>query len=110
MSKEKKSIETELYELNMPGKLVGREVVDSLARKVGVVRNIKLQFYPFNMFLIVKGIGIEFPISINDVEAISTVIRLKTPAKQSEEIGVEDVLRLRQEIVSELKLLNVNLK
>lgn len=111
MSQEKiKTIETELYELKMPGKLIGREVVDSIARKVGIVRSVKIQFYPLNIILIIKGMGVEFPVNIKEVEAIGSVIRLANPAKQSEEIDVDEVIRLRQEIKSELKLLYANLK
>ncbi len=110
MSSEQNTIETELYELTMPGKLMGREVVDSMARKVGLVRNIKIQFYPLNIILVVKGVGVEFIINIKEVEAIGTVIRLKNPAKQTEEIDVDDVIRLRQEISSELKMLYSTLK
>ena len=110
MENDHKTLEIELYEPEMPGVLVGKEVVDSFARRVGIVRNIKLQFYPLNIILIVKGLGVEFSINIKDIEAIGSVIRLKSPAKQSQEIDVTDVIKLRQEIISELKILFANLK
>ena len=99
------TIESELYELSVPGKLIGLEVIDSFARKVGVVRSIKIQFFPIKVNLIVKGLGVEFPISAEDVGAINSVVNLKTAVKQADEIQLHDVERLREETLTEIKSL-----
>jgi hypothetical protein len=38
----KASIEAELYELSMPGRLIGKEVLDNRARRIGIVRSQRL--------------------------------------------------------------------
>ena len=103
-SDEKSAVELELYEMGLPGQLVGKEVVDSLARKVGVVRNVKLRFFPLHLSIIIKGLGVEFSVNGNDIEAISkTIVKLSKPAKQANEIDIDDVFRLRDEIYTEMK-------
>ncbi len=99
------TIESELYELAVPGNVIGLEVIDSYARKVGVVRSIKIQFFPIKVDLIVKGLGVEFPISAEDVKAINSVVNLKIPVKQADEIKLQDVERLREETFTEIKSL-----
>ena len=104
MSEEKSPLELELYELALPGNLVGKEVVDSLARKVGIVRSVKLRFFPLRVAVIIKGMGVEFAVDAKDVEAISkSIVKLNKPAKQSEEIDLQDVYTIRDEIYSEIK-------
>lgn len=99
------TIEAELYELPAPGKLIGLEVIDSYARKVGIVRSVKIQFFPQKISIIVKGLGVEFTISAEEIKAINSVVNLKIPAKQADEIQLQDVERLRDEIFSEIKSL-----
>ena len=40
------NVMAELYELSIPGQIIGKEVIDASARKIGVVRNVKLTFPP----------------------------------------------------------------
>jgi sporulation protein YlmC with PRC-barrel domain len=103
-NEEKNSVELELYEMGLPGQLVGKEVVDSLARKVGVVRSVKIRFFPLHVMVIIKGLGVEFSVNGTDIEAISkTIVKLNKPAKQANEIEIDDVYRLRDEIYAEMK-------
>ncbi len=97
--------EAELFELKMPGEFIGKEVIDSEARKIGIVRNIRLKLVPLEVSLIVKGIEVEFPVNAKDVEVVGSLIKLKIPAKHSEEIEIQDVINLREEILTEMKTL-----
>ena len=47
----------------------------------------------------------EFPISAEDVKAINSVVNLKIPVKQADEIKLQDVERLREETLTEIKSL-----
>jgi sporulation protein YlmC with PRC-barrel domain len=95
--------EAELYELSMPGEFLGKEVVDSEARKVGIVRCIRLKLVPLEVSLIVKGMEVEFPVNAKDIEVAGSIIKLRTPAKHSDEIEVQDVIALREEVFAEMK-------
>src|SRR5271157_2658720 len=97
--------EAELYELTMPGEFLGKEVVDSEARKVGIVRSIRLKLVPLEVSLIVKGIEVEFPVNAKDIEVAGGIIKLKIPAKHSDEIEIQDVINLREEVFTEMKAL-----
>lgn len=103
MTKTDQRTSAEFYELQMPGKILGKEVVDSLARRVGIVRNLKVSFFPVSVNIVVKGLEVEFSIPAEEIEAIGTVLKLKIPVKQSDEIDIEDVLRLREELFSEIQ-------
>ncbi len=96
-------VESELYELSMPGKLIGKEVFDSHARRIGIVRNIRLSLAPLKVELIVKGLEVEFPIDVEDVDIVGTVIQLKTVAKEAEEIDIRDVIRLQKEVWDDIR-------
>ncbi len=96
-------VESELYELSMPGKLIGKEVFDNRARRIGIVRNIRLSLSPLKVELIVKGLEVEFPIDVSDVDVVGTVIQLKTVAKEAEEIDIRDVIRLQKEVWDDIK-------
>ena len=95
-------IQTELYELNLPGELILKEVMDGSAKRVGVVRCVRLSFPP-KIELIVKGLDVEIPINFNDITNIGTVIQLKSKIKVAEECDVNEVVRLRSEIQQEMK-------
>ena len=97
--------EAELYELKMPGEFIGKEVINSEARKIGIVRSVRLKLVPLEVSLIVKGIEIEFPVNAKDVEVVGSLIKLKIPAKYSEEIEIQDVINLREELFTEMKAL-----
>ena len=48
---EQEKLTAELYEINpIPGNLLGLPVLDKAARMVGIVRNVKLNFLPFNPY------------------------------------------------------------
>ena len=95
--------EAELYELGMPGEFLGKEVIDSEARKIGVVRSIRMKLVPLEVSVIVKGIEVEFPVNARDIEVVGGIIKLKIPAKHSDEIDIQDVINLREEIFTEMK-------
>ncbi|MHA1594841.1 MAG: hypothetical protein ACTSXJ_00890 [Candidatus Baldrarchaeia archaeon] len=97
------TIEVELYELRVPGHIIGKEVIDGLARRVGVVRSVKLKLPDLKVELIVKGLDIEFPVDSEDISAVGNVIQLKTVIKEAEPIDIHQVAKLRKEILSEIK-------
>ena len=97
------SIEAELYELNMPGRLLGKEVLDNRARRIGIVRSIRIALHPTRSELIVKGAEVEFPVDFSKVDAVGTVIQLNSVGKDAEEIEVHDVIRLQKEVLDDIK-------
>jgi sporulation protein YlmC with PRC-barrel domain len=92
----------ELYELSIPGQLIGKEVIDASARKVGVVRNVKITFPPPKITIIIKGLDVEFPLPMDSISTIGGVVQLKEAIKQAEELEIRDVARLREEIANEI--------
>ena len=98
-----KKISAELYELTMPGQLIGKEVVDSKARRIGVVRNLRVSIPPIKTEMIVKGLDVEFPVNIENISTVGTVIQLNIAVKEAEEIEIHDILKLRKEIWDEIK-------
>ena len=94
-------VETDLYELNLPGQFILKEVVDKDSKRIGVVRNIRLKF-PQKVELIVKGLDIELPVDFKDNQKVGTIIQLKARIKVAEECDVSEVVRLRKEIEQEI--------
>ncbi|NHJ33093.1 MAG: hypothetical protein FK732_09525 [Asgard group archaeon] len=92
----------ELYELSIPGQLIGKEVIDASARKIGVVRNVKLTFPPAKINVIIKGLDVEFQIPMDSISTVGGVVQLKEAIKQAEELEIRDVARLREEIAKEI--------
>jgi sporulation protein YlmC with PRC-barrel domain len=97
------SIEAELYELSMPGRLIGKEVLDNRARRIGIVRSIRIALHPTRSELIVKGAEVEFPVDFSKVDAVGTVVQLNSVVKDAEEIEVHDVIRLQKEVLDDIK-------
>lgn len=97
------TIEVELYELKVPGHLIGKEVIDGLARRIGVVRSVRLKLPELKVELVVKGLDVEFPVDSEDISAVGNVIQLKTAIKEAEPIDIHEVARLRKEIISEIR-------
>ena len=101
--REKESIlEAELYELNVPGSLVLKEVMDSKAKRIGVVRCVKLSFPP-RVELIIKGLDMEIPIDYKSVSKVGTVIQLKIKVPVAEECDTNEIVRIQEEIKSEIR-------
>ena len=96
-------IEAELYELKMPGRLLGKEVLDSRARRIGIVRSIRIALHPIRSELIVKGAEVEFPVDFSKVDAVGTVVQLNSVVKDAEEIEVHDVIRLQKEVLDDIR-------
>ena len=94
--------ETELYELEIPGKLIGKAIVDGAARLVGIVRSVKLSVPPIRVDVIAKGMEIEFPINTTDISAVGGIVQLKNVIREAEEIAIDDIVRLREEIKGEI--------
>lgn len=95
-------LETDLYELNLPGQFILKEVVDKDSKRIGVVRNIRLKF-PQKVDLIIRGLDIELPVDLKDVQKVGSIIQLKTKIKVAEECDVSEVVRLRKEIEQEMR-------
>jgi len=96
------NVMAELYELRIPGQLIGKEVIDASARKIGIVRNVKLTFPPAKISIILKGLDIEIQLPIDSIATIGGVVQLKETIKQAEELEIRDVARLRDEIAREI--------
>jgi sporulation protein YlmC with PRC-barrel domain len=97
------SIEAELYELKMPGRILGKEVLDNRARRIGIVRSIRIALHPLRSELIVKGAEVEFPVDFSKVETVGTVVQLNSLVKDAEEIEVHDVIRLQKEVLDDIR-------
>ena len=97
------SIEAELYELSMPGRLLGKEVLDNRARRIGIVRSIRISLHPTRSELIVKGAEVEFPVDFNSIDTVGTVVQLNSVVKEAEEIEVHDVIRLQKEVLDDIQ-------
>jgi sporulation protein YlmC with PRC-barrel domain len=97
------SIEAELYELSMPGRLLGKEVLDSRARRIGIVRSIRISLNPTRSELIVKGAEVEFPIDFEKIAGVGSVVQLNSEVKESEEIEIHDVVRLQKEVLDDIR-------
>ena len=95
-------LEAELYELNVPGSLVLKEVMDSKAKRIGVVRCVKLSFPP-KVELIIKGLDMEILIDYKSVSKVGTVIQLKTKVPVAEECDTNEIVRIQEEIKGEIR-------
>ncbi|MCD6513453.1 MAG: hypothetical protein ACTSSP_08350 [Candidatus Asgardarchaeia archaeon] len=96
--------EVELYELdNIPGVLLGRIVIDSKARMVGIVRNIRITIPTFKVELVIKGIDVEIPVDVQNIDAVGNVVRLKVPMESIDTVEIEDIIKLQKELNEEIK-------
>jgi hypothetical protein len=95
--------EAELYELMMPGRLVGRAVIDGGARIVGIVRSIRIALPGPRIELVVKGLDVEFPVDVRNVSAVGNVIQLQNLLKDAEVVELNDIARLRKELWEEIR-------
>ena len=95
----------EVYELQMPGNVVGKEVIDGSARRIGIVRSMRITLPPGKVELQVKGLGVELPIDVANISAVGNVIQLTKTVKEAEEISIADVQRLRSETWKEIQAL-----
>ncbi|MFX1473964.1 MAG: PRC-barrel domain-containing protein [Promethearchaeota archaeon] len=93
----------EVYELQIPGNIVGKEVIDGSARRIGIVRSLRITLPPGKVELQVKGLGVELPIDVANISAVGNVIQLTKTVKEAEEISITDVQRLRSEIWKEIQ-------
>ncbi len=96
-------IETELYEVSVPGKLIGKAVIDSNARMIGIARSLRIKIPGGTPEIMVKGLDVEFPISVESVIAVGGIIQLDTSHNNVEEIDINDILQLREEIREEIE-------
>jgi hypothetical protein len=96
-------VEAELYELSMPGRLVGRAVIDGGARIVGIVRSIRVILPDLRVELVVKGLDVEFPVDVRNVSAVGNVVQLQNTIKDADVVELHDVARLRKELWEEIR-------
>lgn len=92
----------------IPGELLGKEVIDSEARRIGIIRGIKIKYPPLKVMLIVRGKELEIDIPIDYVEQVGkTVVKIKKRI-DLDEITAEEVImlinELRKEIIAELRI------
>lgn len=89
-------ITIELTEKNYKGILIGKEVYDCKAKRIGIVRSILLKFPPLKAYLLVQNGNYSLEIAFDAIQSIGHVIQL------SEEInlGVEENLRISKELKS----------
>nr|MDO8108759.1 hypothetical protein [Candidatus Sigynarchaeota archaeon] len=104
------ALETELYELSVPGKLIGKEIIDVEARRIGICHSIKLRFgtdkkneMKIELFVIIKGLDVEFDIPFTQIDKIGNVIKLKIPARQADELHAKDAVRLQEDLAAEIR-------
>ncbi|MBN2150390.1 MAG: hypothetical protein JW839_02980 [Candidatus Lokiarchaeota archaeon] len=102
--------ETELYEMAVPGKFIGKEIIDAEARRIGLCHSIKLKagldkkgVLHSELFVVIKGLDIEFDVRFDDVEKIGNVIKLKIPTRQADELQVKDAIRIQEDIAAEIR-------
>jgi sporulation protein YlmC with PRC-barrel domain len=95
--------EAEVYELHMPGNIIGKEVIDGSARRIGIVRSLRITLPPGKVELQVKGLGVELPVDVTNITAVGNVIQLSNTVKEAEEISITDVQRLREETWKEVQ-------
>jgi hypothetical protein len=95
--------EAEVYELQMPGNIIGKEVIDGSARRIGIVRSLRIMLPPGKVELQVKGLGVELPVDVTNITAVGNVIQLSNTVKEAEEISIADVQRLRSETWNEVQ-------
>ncbi len=103
-----KEIELTLFEPIIPGELLGKEVIDSEARRVGIIRGIKIKYPPLKAMLIIRGKELEVDVPIEYIEQVGkTVVKVKKRI-DLDEITAEDVIvltnELRKEIITELRM------
>lgn len=103
-----KEIELTLFESIIPGELLGKEVIDAEARRVGIVRGIKIRYPPLKAALIIRGKELEIDVPIEYIEQVGkTVVKMKKRI-ELDEITAEDVIiltnELKKEIATELKI------
>ncbi|MBS7288419.1 MAG: hypothetical protein KIH01_06655 [Candidatus Freyarchaeota archaeon] len=102
-------VQCELYELTVPGDLVGKLVIDGAARIVGIVRSVKLTLPPARIEIVVKGLEVEFSVDISNVSAVGSVVQLKNVAKEAEPLEIKDAQRLRKELIEEIRTMTSNI-
>jgi len=101
---EEPGAEVELYELEqMPGELIGKAVIDSKARMVGIVRNVKITLPTFKVEIVIKGFDVEIPVDIQNVDTVGSVVKLKIQMDTIETVEIEDIIRLRKELNEEIR-------
>jgi len=98
-------IEAEFYEMSLPGKLIGKPVIDKSAKMVGIVRSVKIKLPPGKMHIVIKALNLEFLVSTEDVEAVGGVVQLNKTLKEIEMIDINDLVKLRNEVREEMDLL-----
>ena len=99
--------QVEFYEPIFPGQLAGKEVFDKESRRLGLIKSIRIEYLPWKVSLIIKGLNLEIPVDLSEVSNIGTVVQLKTKITAMPELNVNDVIRLREEIKEDLKLVKI---
>ncbi|MHA2298970.1 MAG: hypothetical protein ACXAEU_13260 [Candidatus Hodarchaeales archaeon] len=99
------SIEAEFYEMSLPGRILGKPVIDKAAKMVGIVRSVKIKLPPGEIYLVIKALNLEFLVPSTEVEAVGGVVQLNKILKELEMIDINDLVKLRNEVREEMDLL-----
>ncbi|MCD6491134.1 MAG: PRC-barrel domain-containing protein [Candidatus Njordarchaeia archaeon] len=97
-------IDIVLFEPIIPGTLIGKEVIDNNARRLGIVKGIRLKYPPLKLFLVVRGKDSEENIPFDSIDKIGTIIKLKTSITK-DEIAIHEVLMILENIRKEISSL-----
>lgn len=101
-----------MYELSVPGKILGKEVVDASAKRIGIVRSIRLSLSALPQIkaeIFIKGLEVEFPVDIENIQAVGDIVQLKTVIKEARGVDVREVMSLRKKILEEIKAYIANI-
>ena len=97
--------EAELYEMSLPGKIIGKPVIDKAAKRGGIVRSVKIKLPPGEIYLVIKALNLEFLVPSTEIEAVGGVVQLNKALKELEMIDINDLVKLRDEVREEMDLL-----
>jgi len=97
-------ITVDLYETRFPGKLAGKEVIDPDARRLGIVKCLRIRMSPspLRLFLVVRNKDIDIEVPFEYVEKIGkNIIKLRRKV-DVEEVSVDEALKIIEDIKSEI--------
>ncbi|MHA1615793.1 MAG: PRC-barrel domain-containing protein [Candidatus Njordarchaeales archaeon] len=92
----------DLYEIKFPGKIVGKEVIDQEAKRLGIVKNIRLKTPPLRLFLVVRNKDIDVEIPFEHVDKIGKNIIKLRKVMDVEELSVEEAIKILENVKTEI--------
>ncbi len=100
----------ELIEYKFPGVFIGKEVIDGGARRIGIIRSIKISIPDFKVGIIIKGKNleekdVEFSVDSSRIRNVGTVVQLTDEIREFRELGIREVVVLQNEVKQEIMAL-----